>query len=84
MMIQEDLEERLRKQFEYEGKVVLPKEESQLSDSNVITPGTEFMHILSQNLRSYISQRINENPAWENIKVVVEGIQQIVSLLSLS
>lgn len=69
--IAEELEERLRKQFEYEGKVVLPKEESQLSDWNVITPGTEFMHILSQNLRSYISQRMNENPAWENIKVIL-------------
>lgn len=64
------MEEKLRKQFEKEGKVLLPKVESQVGDSNVITPGTEFMHKLSEKLKSYISQRMSENPAWGDIKVV--------------
>ncbi|KAL2557371.1 5'-3' exoribonuclease [Forsythia ovata] len=65
----EEMEEILRKQFEKEGKPVLPKEESQVFDSNVITPGTEFMYTLSKKLESYIRQRISGSAAWSNIKV---------------
>lgn len=52
-----------------EGKPVLPKCESEVSDSNIITPGTDFMYQLSKALRSYISARINNDPGWRNIKV---------------
>eukprot|EP00636_Phaeomonas_parva_P014751 CAMPEP_0118859926 /NCGR_PEP_ID=MMETSP1163-20130328/5958_1 /TAXON_ID=124430 /ORGANISM="Phaeomonas parva, Strain CCMP2877" /LENGTH=661 /DNA_ID=CAMNT_0006793567 /DNA_START=21 /DNA_END=2002 /DNA_ORIENTATION=+ len=39
-------------------------------DSNVITPGTQFMDKLAIFLRYYILDRCNKNPAWKNIKVV--------------
>ncbi|TKY67030.1 5'-3' exoribonuclease 4 [Spatholobus suberectus] len=69
--IQEAEEERLRKQFEMEGKQVLPKQESEVSDSNIITPGTEFMHELSKALKSYISSRIACNSLWKDIVVIL-------------
>lgn len=39
-------------------------------DSNVITPGTEFMDKLSIYIRFYILDRMNRNPAWKDIKVI--------------
>ncbi|KAL0369492.1 UNVERIFIED_CONTAM: 5'-3' exoribonuclease 4 [Sesamum angustifolium] len=67
----EEMEEKLRQEFEKNGKPVLPKQESQVADSNVITPGTEFMYILSGKLQSYIRLRRSENPAWGDIKVIL-------------
>jgi 5'-3' exoribonuclease 2 len=39
-------------------------------DSNVITPGTEFMYNLSIYIRFYILERMNKYQAWKNIKVI--------------
>jgi len=50
-------------------KQVLPKQQSDVSDSNIITPGTEFMHELSKALKSYISSRITSNSLWKDIMV---------------
>ncbi|KAL0389952.1 UNVERIFIED_CONTAM: 5'-3' exoribonuclease 3 [Sesamum calycinum] len=69
--IAEEMEDKLRQEFEKNGKPVLPKQESQVADSNVITPGTEFMYILSGKLQSYIRLRRSENPAWGGIKVIL-------------
>lgn len=52
-----------------EGKPVLPKVECEVSDSNVITPGTEFMHKLSEKLKGYIQSRLNSDPGWKDIQV---------------
>ncbi|GAV76491.1 XRN_N domain-containing protein, partial [Cephalotus follicularis] len=42
----------LRRKFEMQGKQVLPKQvSSELEDSTVITPGTEFMFLLSMELK---------------------------------
>lgn len=38
-------------------------------DSNVITPGTEFMSRLSVYIWFYILDNMNRDPAWQNVKV---------------
>ncbi|CAI0398451.1 unnamed protein product [Linum tenue] len=86
--IAEEEEECLRKQFETEGKQILPKMESELSDSNIITPGTEFMFELSKKLQHYVNLRMETSPGWKDIKVVLsdasvpgEGEHKIMSFI---
>lgn len=61
------------------GDLVGSKEENSTSmdqssklDSNIITPGTEFMFLLSSALRYYIQLRMNDDPGWRGIKVFVK------------
>jgi len=66
----QELEEKLlREKFRAEGREVHPRETNELSDPNVITPGTEFMEKLSMALEYYIRARLNNDPAWKGIKV---------------
>lgn len=57
-------------------------------DSNCITPGTPFMDLVARSLRYYILSKINSDPAWQQISIILsdasvpgEGEHKIVDYI---
>lgn len=64
-----DAEKALQKAIENGDE--LPKGEP--FDSNAITPGTEFMAKLTENLKYFIHDKITNDTRWQNVKVIFSG-----------
>lgn len=58
-------------EYENQGKMLLPKVSCEVNDSNVITPGTEFMSRLADALQSYVLSRMSSEASWKHIKVLI-------------
>ncbi|TPX68689.1 hypothetical protein SpCBS45565_g02905 [Spizellomyces sp. 'palustris'] len=69
--IQQEEEERIRKEWEAAGDKMPETEKKQHFDSNCITPGTPFMTNLAVALRYYVADRLNTDPGWRNLKVIL-------------
>ena len=66
---------RLRQEMASKGMKVPKSATKDVWDSNVITPGTEFMEQLSKMLIYYVAERQNRDPAWKEVKVIVSDAQ---------
>lgn len=64
--LQRELEERKRR-----GLAADEEDVKRSWDSNAITPGTPFMDLLATSLRYWIAQKLNTDPAWKNLSVVL-------------
>ncbi|KAB8237349.1 5'-_3' exoribonculease Dhp1 [Aspergillus alliaceus] len=70
----DEKKEEFRKQFLKKSKGDLEVQEEVIQktwDSNVITPGTPFMDILAASLRYWIAYKLNTDPAWEKLKIII-------------
>ncbi|KAI0156432.1 exoribonuclease Dhp1 [Xylariaceae sp. FL1272] len=68
--------EELMKMIKQQNGGVLPPETlesltKKAFDSNSITPGTPFMDILAISLRYWCSYKLNTDPGWANMKVII-------------
>lgn len=51
--------------------IEMPKEDP--FDSNCITPGTEFMARLTQQLKYFINKKVSEDKDWQGVDIVLSG-----------
>ncbi|RFU34525.1 hypothetical protein B7463_g1821, partial [Scytalidium lignicola] len=61
----------LLKMLKLQGDTIEEETEKKAWDSNEITPGTPFMDILASSLRYWISYKLNTDPAWAKLKVII-------------
>lgn len=59
---------KLRQEWESDGRTLPNKKLSKSFDSNVITPGTVFLHRMSEAIRYYIHDRMSNDPLWQKLK----------------
>jgi len=62
--------EKAREKAIKEG-VEMPKEDP--FDSNCITPGTEFMAKLTEQLKYFINKKVSEDLDWQGVEIVLSG-----------
>ncbi|XP_076057715.1 5'-3' exoribonuclease 2 Rat1 [Oratosquilla oratoria] len=63
---------RVRQEMLEKGFTLPPEKPKEAHfDSNCITPGTPFMDRLSKCLHTYVHDRLNTDPGWKGIKVVL-------------
>merc|ERR1719210_3067804 len=60
--------QKLRADWEAEGRTLPNKASGKFFDSNVITPGTNFLHKMSEAMRYYIHDRATNDPLWQKLK----------------
>ncbi|THH33760.1 hypothetical protein EUX98_g365 [Antrodiella citrinella] len=54
------------------GKIISDEEKDKKSwDSNAITPGTPFMHLLAESLRYWVARKLNTDPGWKTMEVII-------------
>uniref|UniRef100_A0A8C5X9J7 5'-3' exoribonuclease n=1 Tax=Malurus cyaneus samueli TaxID=2593467 RepID=A0A8C5X9J7_9PASS len=63
--------QKIRQEILAKGGFLPPEEVKERFDSNCITPGTEFMDNLAKCLRYYIADRLNSDPGWQNLTVIL-------------
>eukprot|EP00435_Cladocopium_sp_Y103_P022111 s490_g5.t1 len=61
-------QEKLRQDWEAEGRTLPNRTAGKVFDSNVITPGTNFLHKMSEAIRYYIHDRTTNDPLWQKLK----------------
>ncbi|KAJ7638586.1 exoribonuclease 2 [Roridomyces roridus] len=49
----------------------ITEEERESWDTNAITPGTPFMDLLASSLRYWVVHKMNTDPGWKNIQVII-------------
>jgi 5'-3' exoribonuclease 2 len=65
-----EIEAQLRAEC-LERNLPVPKQRDSTFDSNCITPGTPFMDRVAQALRFFVARKINDDKAWQTVKVVL-------------
>eukprot|EP00933_Yihiella_yeosuensis_P040899 TRINITY_DN35302_c0_g1_i1.p1 TRINITY_DN35302_c0_g1~~TRINITY_DN35302_c0_g1_i1.p1 ORF type:complete len:933 (-),score=220.61 TRINITY_DN35302_c0_g1_i1:95-2893(-) len=60
--------DKLRQDWEAEGRVLPNTKASKSFDSNVITPGTNFLNRMSEAIKYYIHDRTTNDPLWQKLK----------------
>ncbi|KAJ7937328.1 exoribonuclease 2 [Mycena leptocephala] len=57
--------------WEAMGKEITDLDRKEGWDTNAITPGTPFMEMLATSLRYWVVQKMNTDPGWKNIQVLI-------------
>ena len=69
--ILEQTEKTRKENLILQGITLETEKKKERFDSNCITPGTPFMHRLSECLRYYVVDKMNNDAGWKNVKVIL-------------